>query len=50
MAESMINIASAENDTAKATVGFVMASAFVASGVETVVFLSAEGVHLPSRS
>jgi uncharacterized protein len=46
----MINITPAENDTGKATVGFGMASAFVASGVETVVFLSAGGVHLPSRS
>jgi len=42
----MISITPAKNDTDKATVGFVMANASVASGVETVVLLSTEGVHL----
>ncbi|MDE0636395.1 MAG: DsrE family protein [Candidatus Poribacteria bacterium] len=46
MAKLMISITHAKDNTDKATVGFVVANASVASGVETVVFLSTEGVHL----
>lgn len=46
MAKLMISITHAKDDTDKATVGFVVANASVASGVETVVFLSTEGVYL----
>ena len=46
MAKLMISITNAKNDTDKATVGFVVANASVASGVETIVFLSTEGVRL----
>jgi predicted peroxiredoxin len=41
-----VSITSARNDPDKATVGFVVANAAVASGQETVVFLSTEGVRL----
>ena len=46
MSKLMISITHAKDNTDKATVGFVVANASVASGVETVVFLSTEGVHL----
>lgn len=46
MTKLMISITHAKDDTDKATVGFVVANASVASGVETVVFLSTEGVYL----
>ncbi len=46
MSKLMISITHAKDNTDKATVGFVIANASVASGVETVVFLSTEGVHL----
>ncbi len=46
MAKFMVSITSAKDNTDKATVGFVVANASVASGVETVVFLSTEGVRL----
>ena len=46
MAKLMVSITHAKDNTDKATVGFVVANASVASGVETVVFLSTEGVHL----
>ena len=46
MAKSMISITAAKNDTDKATVGFVMANASVASGVKTVVFPGTAGVYL----
>lgn len=46
MAKLMLSITHAKNDTDKATVGFVVANASVASAVETVVFLSTEGVRL----
>ena len=39
----------AKDDTDKATVGFVVANAAVASDQETVVFLSTEGVHLSQK-
>lgn len=46
MAKMMVSLTSAKNDTDKATVAFVVANASIASGVETVVFLSTEGVRL----
>ena len=46
MSKLMISITHAKDNTDRATVGFVIANASVASGVETVVFLSTEGVHL----
>jgi len=41
-----VSITSARNDPDKATVGFVVANAAVASAQQTLVFLSTEGVHL----
>jgi len=41
-----VSITSAKNDADKATVGFVVANAAVASAQETVVFLSTEGVRI----
>ena len=41
-----VSITNAKNDADRATVGFVVANASVASGQETVVFLSTEGVRL----
>src|SRR5512133_913475 len=41
-----VSITSAKNDLDRATVGFVVANAAVASAQETLVFLSTEGVHL----
>lgn len=49
MAKLMISVTHAKNDTDKATVGFVIANASVASGVESVVFLSTEGVRLSQK-
>ena len=46
MAKLLISITNAKNDTDRATVGCVVANASVASGVETVIFLSTEGVRL----
>ncbi len=46
MAKFMVSNTAAKDNTDKATVGFVVANASVASGVETVVFLSTEGVRL----
>jgi uncharacterized protein len=42
----MVSITHAKDNVDKATVGFVVANAGVASGVETVVFLSTEAVYL----
>lgn len=42
----MISIPHSRDNTDKATVGFVVANASVASGVETAVWLSVEGVRL----
>lgn len=42
----LVSITNAKNDTDKATVGFVVANAALASGLETVIFLSTEGVRL----
>ena len=41
-----VSITNSLNDPDRATVGFVVANAAVASGQETVVFLSTEGVRL----
>jgi predicted peroxiredoxin len=41
-----VSITHAKNDLDKATVGFVVANASVASGQDTLVFLSIEGVRL----
>jgi predicted peroxiredoxin len=49
MAKLLISITNAKNDTDRATVGFVVANASVASDVETVVFLSTEGVRLAQK-
>lgn len=46
MAKLMISIPHSKDNTDKATVGFVVANASVASGVETAVWLSVEGVRL----
>ena len=46
MSKLMISIPHALDNTDKATVGFVVANASVASGVETAVWLSVEGVRL----
>lgn len=45
-AKLMISLTAAKDNTDKATVAFVVANASVASDVETVVFLSTEGVRL----
>lgn len=42
----VVNLTNAHNDTDKATVAFVVASAALASDKETMVFLSTEGVRL----
>ncbi len=41
-----VSITNSKNDTDKATVGFVVANAAVASDKDTMVFLSTEGVRL----
>jgi predicted peroxiredoxin len=41
-----VNLTCAKDNTDKATVAFVIANAAVASGKETLVFLSIEGVRL----
>lgn len=45
----MISLTAAKDNTDKATVAFVVANASVASDVETVVFLSTEGVRLAEK-
>lgn len=45
----VVSISCAKNDTDKATVGFVIANAAVASDKETVVFLSIEGTRLSQQ-
>ena len=49
MAKLCVSITHSKNDLDKATVGFVVANASVASGQETLVFLSVEGVRLAVR-
>lgn len=45
----MVSITHAKDNSDNATVGFVVANASAASGVETVVFLTTEGVRLSSN-
>ncbi|WP_019155003.1 DsrE family protein [Robertmurraya massiliosenegalensis] len=45
----LVSITNATNDGDKATVGFVVANAAVASGQETVVFLNVEGAYLAAK-
>ncbi|RSK57593.1 DsrE family protein [Bacillus canaveralius] len=45
----LVSLTNANNDPDKATVGFVVANAAVASGQETVVFLNVEGAFLASK-
>lgn len=49
MAKLVVSITYAKDNTDKATVGFVVANAGAVSGVETVVFLSSEGVRLAQQ-
>ena len=44
-----VSLTNAKNDPDKATVGFVVANAAVASGQETVIFLNVEGAYLASK-
>lgn len=50
MARLLISITHSNNDADKATVGFVVANAAVASDQDTTVFLSCEGVRLAEQS
>jgi predicted peroxiredoxin len=45
----VVSITHAKDNRDKATIGFVVANASAASGVETIVFLSSEGVHLSQQ-
>ncbi|WP_428908346.1 DsrE family protein [Niallia sp. Krafla_26] len=45
----LVSLTNAKNDPDKATVGFVVANAAVASGKDTVVFLNVEGAYLASK-
>ncbi len=49
MSKLLISITHAKEDTDRATVGFVVANASAASGVDTVIFLSTEGVRLSQK-
>jgi uncharacterized protein len=49
MAKICVSLTYAKNDTDKATVAFVVANAAVASGQDTLVFLSTEAVRLAVR-
>ena len=44
-----VSLTNAKNDPDKATVGFVVANAAVASGQDTVIFLNVEGAYLASK-
>ena len=44
-----VNLTHAKDDSDKATVAFVLASAALGSGKETLVFLSVEGVRLAQK-
>lgn len=46
MAKIIVSITHAADDPDKATLGFVVANAGLASGQETIVFLSSEGAYL----
>ncbi|MBB6445567.1 DsrE family protein [Bacillus benzoevorans] len=45
----LVSLTNAKNDPDKATVGFVVANAAVASGQDTAVFLNVEGAYLASK-
>ena len=45
----LVSLTNAKNDVDKATVGFVVANAAVASGQDTVIFLNVEGAYLASK-
>jgi uncharacterized protein len=45
----LVSLTNAKNNPDKATVGFVVANAAVASGQETVIFLNVEGALLASK-
>jgi predicted peroxiredoxin len=49
MAQMPVSITHATDNRDKATIGFVVANAAAASGVETAVFLTSEGVYLSQR-
>lgn len=49
MGKFLVSLTNAKNDADKATVGFVVANAAVASGQETVVFLNVEGAYIASK-
>ncbi len=49
MAKILVSITHAKDDADKATVGFVVANAAVASAQETTVFLSTEAARLAER-
>lgn len=46
MGKFLVSITHSNDDPDRATVGFVVANAAAASGLETVVFLSSEGAYL----
>ncbi len=46
MAQMLVSSTHAKDNRDKATIGFVVANAAAASGVETAVFLTSEGVYL----
>ncbi len=46
MAQLLVSITHAKDNRDKATIGFVVANAAAASGVETAVFLTSEAVYL----
>jgi predicted peroxiredoxin len=49
VAKLVVSITHSRDNVDKASLGFVVANAAVASGVETVVFLSTEGAYLSQR-
>ncbi len=49
MAKIIVSITHSADNPDKATLGFVVANAGMASGQETVVFLSSEGAYLASE-
>lgn len=49
MPKLLVSLTHSKDNTDKATVGFVVANASVASSVDTVVFLSIEGVRLSQQ-
>lgn len=49
MAKIIVSITHSRDNPDKATLGFVVANAGVASGQETIVFLSSEGAYLSNE-